>query len=132
MREGDDEICYADFCEIVLNEIDIPSTDYRIYFSITNQLGSFMHYISISNINNYSDYVSYQLLNASNNSSSEKYTSHKSFLKAYLQDISIYNKQYNNVLVYKATNDSENYLIIEPSKGILYFDFNKDQYELLQ
>lgn len=132
LRASDDEVCYADYCETEFNEINIPTTDYSINFSISNQLGRFMHYVAISNSNNYDDYVSYQFLNTGNNSSLEKYTQEQSFFENYLQDVSINNKKYTNVLVYKATNDSENYLIIKPAVGILYFDFNEDNYELLQ
>jgi len=131
LREGDDEICYADLCETEVNEIDIPNTEFQIIYSIRNQMGSFFHNIYIYNINNYDDTINYTFLNQNNNTAPKSYNKNTSFFEPYLQDITINNKEYKNVIVYVDINNASNYLILKPTEGLIYFDFKNDSYELI-
>lgn len=130
LRAGDDEICYADLCETEANEIDIPNTEFQISYSIRNQLGNFFHNIYIYNINNYEDETAYRFLNQNINTVPKTYNKNTSFFEPYLQDITINNKEYKNVIVYVDINNTTKYLILKPTEGLIYFDFKNDTYEL--
>ena len=132
LRASDDEICYADFCEIEITKIEIPNTKFMINFVIENQMGYFLHYLSIENIDNYEEFFNYKLLNQNDNSILNRYNQNTSFFNPLLQDININNKQYNDVLVYVDVENSNKFLIIKPSEGLIYFDFKNDSYELIK
>lgn len=131
LRAGDDEICYADLCETEVNQIDIPNSEYQIIYSIRNQIGSFFHNIYIYNINNYEDTIDYTFLNNNINTAPNNYNKSTSFFTPYLQNITINNKEYKNVIVYVDINNASNYLLLKPTEGLIYFDFKNDSYELI-
>lgn len=131
IRASDDEICYADLCEVEITKIEIPNTQFMINFVIENQMGSFLHYLAIENTDNYEEFFSYKLLNLNNHSIPSSYNQNTSFFRPILKDTIINEKEYKGVLIYSNVETSNKYLIIKPSEGILYFDFKNDSYELI-
>lgn len=102
-----------------------------INFVIENQMGSFLHYLAIENIDNYQEFFSYKLLNLNNHSIPNSYNQNISLFKPILKDTIINEKEYKGVIIYADVESSNKYLIIKPSEGILYFDLKNDYYEVI-
>lgn len=132
LRQGDDEICYADLCETEITNIGIPNTPFLINFVIKNQMGSFLYHLAIENTDNYEEFFSYKLLNLNDHSIPSSYNQNTSFFKPLLKDTIINEKEYKGVLIYADVETFNKYLLIKPSEGILYFDFGNDHYEIIK
>jgi|SRR5690606_484111 len=131
IRLGDDEGCYADYCEQSISKIKIDNTGTILQFNVENCINQGRYNVNIYN-NNSGEYQTYNLIDSEKNivPNINNYQTNSSTFLSYTQNFKYKDKNYSDVLVFKGGKTENNeYIIIKPNFELLYLEYKNNNYK---